>query len=257
MKLDVIVGYREYLEPTPVTRDELQRFLTASDPNLELPEIGWSPHLERTCYASFITEPCDDPPGRFDLLLEYLGDSFGQGVRVAIVVPFESLLEHGPRTIGARRVRAFLERALERLGPRAVRARTLALSENSQNVLQTLGQRAQGRPLGSGVTPFEIDLVESLAPRIDNGFGSFDGLRHNYTHAVLSLCEQIAADRLLFTGAERVKFLADHMARNHLHIRPDLSPEAILEQLEPDGEIYRLLSSPVAGQAESTGLSER
>lgn len=251
MKLDVIIGYREYLDPTPVPREEVLGFLAAHGHTVDLPLIGWSPRIDDTCYASFTTEATGDVGERVALLVEYLQDITMHGDRVAVIVPFESYLEHGACVAGARRVRRFMDAAIDVLGTHRVRCVALGLSHNTQDVLQQLHEASGRRRDASNVTPADFEIIELVGERALHGAAESTTMRRNYTEAVLQICAQIVSKTLLFDGSRRVATLVDHLAQNQLFMRPELEADEVLEQLEPGGDLYELLAKPLLGMRDA------
>lgn len=245
MKLDVITGYREYLAPAPVTEAELVRFLSDASHTVRLASVGWSPRPEQPFDASFALGRNNSRESAVDLLLEYLVDSHGDNDRVAVLLPTEALLQMNLPKKGGQSGGEFIARAAELLGPQHVRLVRLSLSQNSRDVVRTLGRMAGATQVGPAPSG-GLETIELEARSASGSLSPYSVMTRNYTQVVLSLCERLVRDKLTFTGAGRVEFVVNEMSKNNLSIRPDLTVDRILETLEPGGEIFELLSRPFA-----------
>ena len=245
MKLNVITGYREYLCPAPVGEDELGRFLVDCSQTVHWANVGWSPRAEQPFDVSFVLDRRSAERSLVDLLLEYLMDSHGVNDRVTVVLPIDGLLELDPPKKGGAADGGFIARAAALIGAQDVRVLRLSLSRNADNVLHTLA----GMTSAEMRAPSALGALETiqLQPKIERGQPSpYSTMTRNYTKAVLTLCERLVADKLTFSGARRVEFVVNEMARNGLSIHPELPVDRILAALDAGGEIFELLSRPFA-----------
>jgi hypothetical protein len=241
VKLAVVTGHREYLQPWAPERDALLPLLREAVPTAAIPLTRW-PKQPAGDHAFLYTD-ADRAPARVETFLDYLEEACPPPAVPVVLLPLESF-------DGAAddRVRQFLAAAGARHGTDMIATVRRALSETSLRVLRRLRELA-GEP-----EPAAAVGEPPLMPDAARHAPLARALQRNYSLAVLQLAEKIVrpADG---RGAAQIGELLD---RNRLFVRADLDADAVTSALAPGGELYQLLipearSAPGRFQGRSDG----
>lgn len=220
MRVVVVAGYREYFEPHPVP---LEAIAAAIAPAAKAPRVRWIEPAP--AYHTFLFE---EPP-RYDrrvaLFVEYLGDVIGPDETAVVVLPCDRIGAPGvdPRVVDV------VGRARASFGPGNVELVHLHVSPNTDAVLRRLLVEAGEAP----AAPAEARPLTSPE------------MARNWALAVLTVAEQIVGERSVFRGVDRVEQLARALDHNQLHLRTDLDPERVVDELRPGGELFELMTRPL------------
>lgn len=233
MKLEVLTGYREYLLPHAVDRAGLTAALRDAIPRATIPLVRWVDG-DPVWYHGFVFDDDAEAERRAALLLEYVQDATATDDTAVVILPFERWSDPSSRgaTLAHPRVRMFVDLAVATLGPARVKTRRIALSDNTQAVLDRLHQAAGHPAAGPRSAVIPTTLVEGPV------FGtSLEAMRLNYGASVLALCEEILQRQgVLGPRAD------DAPPRDPLQVRTELPADRILAELEPGGALRGLLT---------------
>jgi hypothetical protein len=241
VKLTVVAGWRELMLPIGIPLATLEGLLRTVEPTAVLPQAAWARGESTSPYHTFLDDVAVDSERRIELFLEYVEAATAPGAHPFVVLPYERLIpEGGP--LDARLPR-FVARAEARFGHGSVRLRRLEMSRGSSELLRRLAAEVgvATRPASPEVGS-QLD-VEALAGRGE----AFDAMRSNFTHAILELGERrVAATSLFGMAPGRVGLIAEQLAATNMRLDADVPLERIVAELDKGGELWALLTRPVA-----------
>lgn len=244
MRLELLVGGREYLRPSKIRRRRIERMARRRNDDTVVPSFRWFPEEDDPYCDTFLDEEEEEATTRVELVVEFLRDVVAPDGVVAIVVPWESCLVPDPSKLYDPRTIELVKVARTMFGEDGVGCTRFAISENTQAVLRALHERCE-RPepeaIDSPDVPVHMEYVETTVS-VPNDFSE---MWSNYTRTIIGLAECAVEPETIFGGRDRPDIIAAHLERTQQLVRPEIPPEKVLDALEPGGGLHELFTRPL------------